>query len=141
MSRPLFTEEQQLLLRQNPYIYSVTETRITLTKEFKELFMTAYKAGESPRTILEDRGFDISIIGERRIWSISQHIRTEYKKYGEFHEGYGPRGEAASPDAPTDAAKPLSETDEIKQLRHEVDYLKQEMEFLKKISSIRTTRK
>lgn len=53
MSRKLFTEEQQQLLRQTPYIYSVTETRITLTKEFKELFMTAYKAGESPRKILE----------------------------------------------------------------------------------------
>ena len=91
MSRKLFTEGQQQLLRQNPYIYSVTETRITLTKEFKELFMIAYKVGESPRKILEDHGFDISIIGERRIWSISQHIRTEYKKYGEFHEGYGPR--------------------------------------------------
>ena len=141
MSRKLFTEEQQQLLRQNPYIYSVTETRITLTKEFKELFMTAYKAGESPRKILEDHSFDISIIGERRIWSISQHIRTEYKKYGNFHEGYCPRGEAANHDAPTDAAKPVSEADEIKQLRHEVDYLKQEMEFLKKISSIRTTRK
>ena len=141
MSRKLFTEEQQQLLRQNPYIYSVTETRITLTKEFKELFMIAYKVGESPRKILEYHGFDISLIGERRIWSISQHIRTEYKQYGEFHEGYGPRGEAANHDAPTDAAKPVSEADEIKQLRHEVDYLKQEMEFLKKISSIRTTRK
>ena len=132
MSRKLFTEGQQQLLRQNPYIYSVTETRITLTKEFKELFMTVYKAGESPRKILEDHGFDISIIGARRIWSISQHIRTEYKKYGEFHEGYGPRSKAASPDALSDAAKPVSETDEIKQLRHEVDYLKQEIEFLKK---------
>ena len=59
--------ETTQLLRQTPYIYSVTETRITLTKEFKELFMTAYKAGESPRKILEDHGFDISIIGERRI--------------------------------------------------------------------------
>ena len=62
MSRKLFTEEQQQLLRQNPYIYSVTETRITLTKDFKEIFMTAYKAGKSPRKILEDHGFDISII-------------------------------------------------------------------------------
>lgn len=138
MSRKLLTEEQQQLLRQNPYIYSVTETRITLTKDFKEIFMTAYKAGKSPRKILEDHGFDISIIGERRIWSISQHIRAEYKKYGEFHEGYGPRSEAACPDAPTDAAKPVSENNEIKQLRHEVDYLKQEIEFLKKIYSIRT---
>ena len=107
MGRKLFTEEQQQLLLQNPYIYSVTETRITLTKEFKELFMTAYKAGESPRKILEDHGFDISIIGERRIWSIPHHIRTEYKKYGEFHEGYGPRSESASPDALSDAAKPV----------------------------------
>ena len=63
------------------------------------------------------------------------------QKVREFHEGYGPRGEAASHDAPTDATKPVSAADEIKQLRHEVDYLKQEMEFLKKISSIRTTRK
>lgn len=107
MGRKLFTEEQQQLLLQNPYIYSVTETRITLTKEFKELFMTAYKAGESPRKILEDHGFDISIIGERRIWSIPHHIRTEYKKYGEFHEGYDPRSESASPDALSDAAKPV----------------------------------
>ena len=141
MSRKLFTEEQQQLLRQNPYIYNVTETRITLTKEFKEIFMTAYKTGESPRKILEDHGFDISIIGERRIWSISQHIRTEYQKYREFHEGYGPRGTSAAHSVPSDTDTPVSEADEIRQLRHEVDYLKQEMEFLKKISSIRTTGK
>ena len=79
MSRKQFTEEQLTILRQNPYVYSVTGTRMTLTKEFKEIFMTAYQAGELPRTILEDHGFDISIIGERRIWSISQHIRDEYK--------------------------------------------------------------
>jgi len=140
MSRKLFTKEQQQLLRQNPYIYSVTETRITLSKEFKEIFMTAYKAGESPRKILEDHGFDINIIGERRIWSISQHIRTEYQKYGEFHQGYRPRATADTHPVSADTS-PVSEADEIRQLRHEVDYLKQEMEFLKKISSIRTTRK
>ena len=31
--------------------------------------------------------------------------------------------------------------DELKKLRHEVDYMKQEIEFLKKISSIRNTGK
>ena len=138
MSRNPFTKEQLNILRQNPYIYSVTGTRITLTKEFKEIFMSEYQAGESPRKILEDHGFDISIIGERRIWSISCHIRSEYDKYGEFHQGYAPR----NPGSRT-AADPnqLSEKDELKQLRHEVDYLKQEVDFLKKISSIRTTRK
>jgi len=139
MSRKQFTREQIEILRQNPYVYSVTGSRLTLTKEFKEIFMTSYKAGELPRTILEDHGFDISILGERRIWSISQHIREEYKKYGEFHEGYGPRSSRGL--APADQNQPISEKDELKQLRHEVDYLKQEIEFLKKISSIRTTRK
>ena len=139
MSRKQFTKEQLSILRQNPYVYSVTGARMTLTKEFKEIFMTAYNAGESPRAILEDHGFDISIIGERRIWSISQHIREEYKKYGEFHEGYGPRKPGRRPIADPD--QPLSEKDELRQLRHEVDYLKQEIDFLKKISSIRTTRK
>lgn len=139
MSRKQFTEEQINILRQNPYVYSVTGARLTLTKEFKEKFMADYQAGELPRSILEDYGFDISIIGERRVWSISQHIREEYKKYGEFREGYGPRSSCST--SPADPDQPQSEKDELKQLKHEVEYLKQEMEFLKKISSIRTTRK
>ena len=139
MGKKHFTEEQLNVLRQNPYVYSVTPTRMTLTKKFKEIFMTSYNAGELPRTILENHGFDISIIGERRVWSISQHIRDEYSKYGEFHEGYGPRTPGSHP--PTGPDQPLSEKDELKQLRHEVDFLKQEVDFLKKISSIRTSRK
>lgn len=139
MSRKIFTEEQQQLLRQNPYVYSVSANRIQLTKEFKEIFLTAYNSGESPRDILINHGFDIDTIGECRIWSISQHIRSEYKEHGEFHEGYGPRNRHSLAESSSD--QPLSEREEIRQLRHEVDYLKQEMEFLKKISSIRTTRK
>jgi hypothetical protein len=134
MSRTIFTNEQQQLLRQNPYVYSVTDTRITLTKEFKEIFLKAYTEGESPRKILENYGFDPSVIGENRITSMSQHIRNEYRKYGEFHEGYVRR--RAIPDNTTP-----DEEDELKKLRHEVDYLKQEVDFLKKISSIRNTGK
>lgn len=138
MTRKLFTEDEQQLLRQNPYIYSVTATRITLTKEFKEIFFAAYNAGESPRRILEDHGFDISVIGSRRVWGISQHIRAEFQKHGSFHEGYTPRCMASST-AKSDQSP--SDFDELKRLRHEVDYLKQEIDFLKKISSLKTSRK
>lgn len=139
MSRKLFTEEQQQLLRQNPYVHSVTAARLQLTKEFKELFLASYNAGSSPREILINYGFDIDILGERRMWSISHHIRSEYEKYGEFHEGYGRRISPAT--RSTDQSQPVSEKDEIRQLRNEINYLKQEMEFLKKVSSIKTTRK
>lgn len=139
MSRKVFTEAEQQLLRQNPYIYSVTERRISLTKEFKEIFITAYQSGESPRKILAEHGFDIAIIGDRRVCSISQHVRAEYKKYGYFHEGTAPRSapvvaSSASPEA-------LSVDEEIKLLRRELEYMKQELSFLKKVSSIRNTRK
>lgn len=139
MSRKLFTEEQQQLLRQNPYVHSVTAARLQLSKEFKELFLASYNAGSSPREILINYGFDLNLIGERRIWSIAHHIRAEYEKYGEFHEGYGRRVSQTAQN--TDQSQVVSEKDEIKKLRGEVDYLKQEMEFLKKISSIKTTRK
>ena len=139
MSRKLFTEEQQQLLRQNPYVYCVTGSRLQLTREFKELFLTAYNAGESPREILINYGFDIDIIGERRVWSISNHIRTEYEKYGAFHEVYSPRRRRNT----TVPSSESSETDgdKLRKLQHDVDYLKQEIEFLKKIFSIRNTRK
>lgn len=138
MSRKVFTKEQQELLRQNPYVYSVSASCLKLTKEFKELFMKAYNNGDTPRAIMENYGFDIGVIGDRRVWSISLRIRAEYQKYGEFREGYRrrPSGSAAS-----SSEQPLSEKDELRLLRYEVDYLKQEMEFLKKISSIRNTEK
>lgn len=53
MNRKLFTEEQQLLLYQKPYIYTITETRSNLTKEFQMIFMTAYKASKSPEKSLK----------------------------------------------------------------------------------------
>ena len=139
MGKKLFTEEQQQLLRQNPYVYCVTGSRLQLTREFKELFLTAYNAGEYPREILINYGFDIGIIGERRVWSISSHIRTEYEKYGEFHEGYSSPRQRDT----THPSSASSETDgdKLRKLQHDVDYLKQEIEFLKKISSIRNTRK
>lgn len=122
MNRKIFTKEQQQLLRQNPYIYSVTDTR-------KEIFMKDYNAGKSPRTILEDHGFDISIIGERRIWGISDSIRREYQKYGEFHEGYSARRSLNNHTDSTDQSASPSDADTLKQLQHEIDYLKQEIEF------------
>lgn len=139
MSRNLFTEEQLLLLRSNPYVYSVTAARLQFTKEFKEIFMTSYNSGETPRKILEDHGITVDLIGERRIWSISQHIRAEYSKYGEFHEGH--RNQFSSDRTTESSKEPDSEKEQLKQLQHKVDYLEQEVEFLKKISSIKTTRK
>ncbi|MBT9778031.1 transposase [Clostridium sp. MCC353] len=139
MSRKPFTNEQILMLRQNPYTYSVTQFQLHLTKEFKEIFYSEYQAGELPRKILEDHGYDPAVLGERRIWSISRHIREQYKKYRCFREGNHTLGKEQPQEQTRDI--PVSEKEELKQLRHEIDYLKQEVEFLKKISAVRITGK
>lgn len=139
MNKHYFTAEQVLMLRENPYTYQVDQYRLAFTKEFKELFYSEYQAGTLPRQILAKYGYDPAVLGQRRVWGISGHIREQYNKYGGFHEGNVSSGRTKS--APLHSGMPASDKDELKQLRYEVDYLKQEVAFLKKISSIRTTRK
>lgn len=134
MSKKTFNEEELNILHQNPFTFKVTHNTLSFTKEFKELFLEEYNAGKVPRQILIDHGYDPKMLGNRRIWGISRHIRKQYEKYDDVHEGVT----NASPSGQTGQR---SDKDELKQLRHEVDYMKQEIEFLKKISSIRNTGK
>lgn len=134
-----FTNEQVLLLRENPYTDSVTRERLFFTKEFKEIFYSQYQSGEIPRRILAEHGYDPKILGNRRIWGISSSIRKQYKKHGGFYDGSAPYRPTKAP-LPESKA-PASEKEEIKHLQHEIDYLKQEVAFLKKISSTRSMRK
>ena len=87
MSKQFFTDKQMADLLLNPNVFSVTRSTLMLTKSFEEKFYAEYLKGTLPRNILERHGFSADIIGQRRIWSITQHIKDEYAKYGEFHEG------------------------------------------------------
>ena len=131
MSKAKFTSEQQQLLRNNPYTVRVTEDFLYLSKEFKELFYKEYLAGAVPRDILEKYGYPSSVLGKQRIWGIGYTIRKQFEKNGEFRDIRTPNSSVTA----------NSQEDKIRQLEHQVNYLTQEVEFLKKISSIRSTRK
>ena len=136
MSRKFFTEEEIAILHQNPYVYSVSPTVLILTKAFKEMFYAEYQQGVYPRAIFEKYGFTVELLGKSRLSGMAQHIKEEYAKYGGFYDGR--RSVAKTNDTRTE---PPSTEAEIKSIRHELDYLKQEISFLKKISSIKNTRK
>ena len=138
MSKVPFTEEELQLLKENPYTYYVTHTTLYLSITFKEQFYERYTNGEIPRQILEDCGYPASILGKERIWGIASSIKKEYRKYGSFREG--PTTKPRTPPSPEEEAE-HSQEEQIRLLQHQVEYLTQEMEFLKKISSTRTTRK
>ncbi|MBU9713140.1 HTH domain-containing protein [Evansella tamaricis] len=125
MGKNKFSEEQQKQLRSNPFIEKVSETTISYTKEFKERFYQEYQTGKGPSAILRDMGIDPTFLGQRRKSSLVQRI----KDYAARLDGYQDlRGKSSG----RLSTKELFDTDRIKRLEHQIRYLKQENEFLKK---------
>lgn len=133
MSEVKFTPEQQDILRNNPYTARVTASTLSFTKEFKELYYKEYLSGRIPREILQEYGYPVEILGQKRIWGIAHTIKKEFEKNGAFDD--------VRTKKQYDRPKPSTPEEKIRHLEHQVNYLTKEVEFLKKISSIRNTRK
>ena len=82
MSKILFTKEDIINLRKNKNLLRVSELAITYKYEFKILFIDEYIAGKGPTQIFEENGFDIDILGIKRINQSSQRWRAAYKRDG-----------------------------------------------------------
>ncbi len=67
MSKKLFTNEEIEILSKNIYVKNVTNKGITYTDEFKHLFIVENESGKLPRQIFENAGFDVNILGMKRV--------------------------------------------------------------------------
>ena len=118
-----FTEEQIEILRRSPYVRSVDEDRVIFTVEFKSEFWHLYtEESMAPYDILCRMGIDYHMLGSSRVQGIVNYIKKERSRYGCFK---GTRR--------ADTPGKLPSEQEITRLRLEVEYLRQEQEFLKKI--------
>jgi transposase len=82
MSKKLFTDQEQKLLKKHPYVKAVSEKAITYTDEFKARAIKEYEEGKFPLQIFEDAGFDIDIVGKKRAKSALERWRAAYQKNG-----------------------------------------------------------
>ncbi len=140
MNRNKFTKREIQLIKNNPYTYKVTEAQICYTKEFKEEFWRRYQTGETPRAIVEALGYDPDMIGQSRINGLQINISKQAKRESGFTQGKGPgRKRKLQRELYDVEQKPTEET--IVKMQHELLYLRQEVEFLKKITSIKDTKK
>ena len=117
------------ILRENPYTYKVTPLQLYFTAVFKERFWQEYCSGTIPREILRNCGYDSEILGDSRINGIQLHIRETAQKGEGFHTGRLPRKTKSVEDYPT---SPRTAEEEFKQLKAEVQYLRKDVDFLKK---------
>lgn len=127
-----YTVKEMKLLKANPYTFKVTKNKLYFTVEFKETFWTAYQAGMAPRKILGDLGYDPGMFGQKQIDSMVQGMKRQAQSRGGFRQGENrDRRRKDELTLPEGAAAGSKES--LEAILNEVRYLRQEVEFLKKI--------
>lgn len=122
-----YTQKQIKELKSNPYTLQVSDKRIFFTIEFKKIFWKKYQAGMSPRSIFKEMDYNLDYFGQKQIDSIVQRVKKEALA-GEFTEGYS-RINRIKINEPSSDITPQK----IKQMQNELLYLRQEVDFLKKV--------
>jgi len=123
-----YTKKQIKELKENSYTFSVDEKRIFFTIKFKKIFWTKYQAGLSPRKIFQELNYNLDNFGQKQIDSIVQRIKKEALA-GEFTEGYQRKNRMKIKESKIDNSPAT-----IQQIQNELLYLRQEVDFLKKVS-------
>jgi hypothetical protein len=125
-----YTEKQIKQLKANPYTFKVTKNKLYFTSKFKEDFWVSYQAGNAPRKIMQDLGYDLSIFTQKQIDNYVQRIKKEALSGNGFSEG-----ENRERRVPMKATKEedLSSPQSVERMQNELMYLRQEVEYLKKI--------
>ena len=127
MSIKTFTEEQIKVLYSNQYIKNISSKAITYTDEFKRIFVSENEKGKFPRSIFENHGFDIDIIGMERVKSSGKRWRRAYRKEGILGLRDIRKEKSGRP-----RDKELSVEEKYERLKAQNNILKAENELLKK---------
>ena len=82
MSKIIFTSNEMKLLQKNPNVQRVSKRSITYTDAFKNRFIDEYLAGKLPRQIFIEGGFDVDLIGMKRIEQSAYRWKKAYETNG-----------------------------------------------------------
>lgn len=131
-----FTPEQMKVLSANPFTYKVSAIYIHYTLEFKNLFLAHYEAGEPVKDIFAAFGYDSAILGDNRMYAFARRISKQAK------EGKVPTEDSSSVKIQKPAKvdyNTLPAQQSVSAMQREIAYLRQQIEFLKKLPSWTTT--
>ncbi len=133
-----YTAKEMKLLKANPYTFKVTKNKLYFTVEFKEAFWTAYQAGMAPRKILGDLGYDLGMFGQKQIDSIVQRIKSQVRSGSGFRQGEN-RTRRKKDGLSMPEGTSIEPEKALEGILNEVKYLRQEVEFIKKIIKTENT--
>lgn len=117
-------------LQKNPYVLKATEWTVSFTPEFKRIAYREYYNGKSMRQIFTENGFDVEIIGDKRL----QNFRNSLIQKAEQDENFEDSRKNNSRKEPQNTEAKMAKR--IRELEHRNAYLQQENDFLKKIQTL-----
>jgi hypothetical protein len=126
MGKYYFTKEQVEILKLSPYVKNVSEKAITYTDEFKLLFLNEYKINPCPSIIFEKYGLSSSILGQKRISENSKRWRRQELRVDGIKD-------TRKDNSGRPITRDLTAEEQIKRLKDQNEYLRQQVEFLSQL--------
>lgn len=128
MSKIIFTKQEIETLQNNTNVARVSERAITYTDAFKHTFLDAYLAGKLPRHIFEENGFDVEVIGMKRIEQSAYRWKKAYEKDGSIGLTDSRKSNAGRP-----LTRELTSTEIIERQEARIKLLEGQVALLKKL--------
>ena len=132
MSKKIFTEKQIKTLSKNKNVSKISSKSIVYALEFKEKFIKEYSKGKLPRIIFQENGFDVEVLGIKRIEQSAQRWKRTYDKDGLFG-----LKDSRKHSSGRSKNRELTDAEKMEKLEAKIRFLEIENEFLKKLKKIR----
>lgn len=137
MSEQNLPNEQIKQLAANPFTSKVDYYHIWFTLEFQNIFLTRYEAGESSADIFASMGYDVSVLGDNRVYGFARRLRKRLENGQALTETPG-KTKVEMPENTDYNTMPAQQS--VAAMQRELTYLRQQVEFLKKLQSWTTTK-
>ena len=121
-------EEQIERLKKSKYVVSVNENQVNFTDEFKQLALQEWNSGVCPKEIFDKYDIGYAVLGGCR----SRNNLRRWEKQESRLEGFQRIKGSGRPKKPTFS----SVEEENKYLKDQLEYQRQEIEFLKKLKAL-----
>lgn len=126
-----YTKKEKKALGENPYTCKVTDHKLIFTEDFRREFWRKYEAGEAPRQILTELGYDLKMFSQQQIDNLVQRTKKQAES-GDFRERKQPgRPNGAGRLKAEELVEPTAEN--MTRMTNELLYLRQEIDFMKRI--------
>lgn len=131
----LFTPEEIRHLESNPYTAKVSETQIKFTNDFKDDFWRLYLTEMHVKEIYRTLGYDPDVLGVKRIDGFVYNLRKKFLT--DEQRSNSTARSSATKRPPTDINyADMRSSDAIRAMQTEIQYMRQEIEFLKKLYAL-----